>query len=233
MLSIVFKVISILIIDIVTIKIVFSIWVLLNIGLFPLAICFIFLSLIIFNFVIAFSSTIIEKFGMSLFITLASSSAIYYFFTMIFTGINYIVITPKMYFVLMMVVTLLFLLINAGFLVVKNKNNNEKEYMNNIKLLMMSTIDSLQKNKDFLNENDYVNLKSSIEKTFERLNSSTPFGRISDVNVINKEHEIIRKIKEVNLLFSNKLDKNTTKDANEIVETIYYLVCYREKLIIK
>ncbi|WP_326908454.1 hypothetical protein [Sedimentibacter sp. MB31-C6] len=232
MLSWIFKGFSLLIIDVVTIKIVFSIWAILNISVFPMAICFIFLSLIILNIVIALSSRIIETYGMSLFITTLSSSVIYYLFSMVFTGIVYITITSKWYFIVMMLVTLFFFLLNVGYLNIRN-NNKEKEYMTDIKLLMIHTNKSLEQNKDIIEENEYNNLKNSIERTFERINSSTPFGRISEINTIKKENEIIYNIEEVNSLLT---DSSNVKDFNSIkkmFDNIYNMVYEREKLIIK
>ena len=227
----IFKVISLLIIDIVTIKIAFSKLVFLNIWMFPLAISFIFLSLIILNFSIALSNKIIKLFGMSIFITVISSSVIYYLFTMIFTIITYISISTKWYFISMMLVTLFFVLINSGLIFIRNNKTNTKEYMSEIKLIMMNTTDVLRSKKNLMDADEYNNLKKLIDKAFERISSCTPFGINTTTSVIYKEHEVINKLKEANTLFEdNEID---LKKVAELFDDIYHMVCDREKLLIK
>lgn len=233
MISNTFKLISLFILDVVTIKMVFSVWAIINIAVFPLAICFVFFSLIMLNMVVILSRKIIKDFGTSLFISAVSSSVFYYLFALIFTGITYMTITPKWYFIFMMLASLLFILVNSGFMIKRNKRAEEKEYMTDVKILMMNTKDILRVNKDNIEAKVFTDLNSSIDRAYDRLNSSTPFGRTSCLKVNENEHEIIRKIENANKMLTEISEEIDIRTAIKMFDDIYYMVCNREKLIVK
>lgn len=233
MISYVFKGLSLIIIDIITMMLVFSVWAIVNIPVFPMAISFIFLSLITLNAVIALSSRIIDEFGMSVFITAISSCVVYYIFIMIFTGITYIAISPKWYIICMLLASLFFIAINSGFIIANNSNNKEKEIMLDIKLIMLNATNALSTCRNLVEEKEYVNLKVSIDRAFERINSSTPFGRTNLSEVIFKEKQIADRITEANILLSDNDNKIDTASIISIFDDVYNLTTNREKLLIK
>jgi hypothetical protein len=183
--------------------------------------------------VVVLSRKIIIEFGMSLFIIAVSSSAFYYLFVLIFTGITYLTITPKWYFIIMMLVSLFFILINSGFMIKRNKRTEEKEYIIDVKILMMNTKDILRLNKDNIEAKAFADLNSSIDRAYNRLNSSTPFGRISGLKVSESEHEIIIKIENANDMLNGISDGTDIKSIIKMFDNIYHMVCNREKFIVK
>lgn len=231
--SIILKVFALGIIDIITLFLFLSVWVIINIPVFPWALIFVLLSALILNIVVLSSKKIKENYGTSIFIIAVFSSVLYYIFIIAFTGFSYAVISPKWYIIISLIATLVLIGINSGFAITKANNYYEKDAMHNVKIIMMNTESALLDKKNLMNIDSFKLLKSSVDKAFERIDSCSPFGRYSYTAVLELENQIIQSMVKAKNLIS-ELDE--TKDIEEICvifENIYKKVLNREKLLIK
>lgn len=115
------KVISILLFDAITLLVVVSVWAIVNIPLFPLALISILFSLFILNLIVLFSGRAIQLFGIGSFVSTLIVSVLYYIFIMAFTWVSYAFIQPKWYLIAVLIATLSNFSIITGLYVAGSK----------------------------------------------------------------------------------------------------------------
>jgi len=239
-----FKGISLFILDIVTFLLVFSVWALINIRVFPLAFFAILFSLIMVNVVIIASKYFIKIFGVGVYASILTNTIIYYMFVMLFTGITYIEISSKWYMISFLFATLIYITIVFGLYVSgmnKNKDMQRQEIENNkvldITMKLMNINESIIKSSELVEKSYYTEIIKSFSDMEERLKSSTPFGRITKPIVQNVENKIISKLSDINdeaiLLKTLEENQKVCKSIIEALNDVKSLIINREKLIIQ
>lgn len=240
----VIKMILLLLFDTICLLMVFSVWVIINIPLFPLAFGSIIFSLIALNLIILLSESAIQLFGLASYISMLIVTVLYYALIFIFTWATYISISPKWYLIATLTATLVYFSITAGLYISGSKkgadSSNQKlqgDRALGVKVLLMnikSELLSLQNVIDKLNYNAIMAIFNEME---ERVLASTPFGRKSEPAIDNLERQINYNLStirnELNLLKNlNKDTIDTSELENHMVE-VKNLVYSREKIIIK
>lgn len=237
------KGISLLILDLITIIIVFSVWILVNISVFPLAFLAIFTALAMLNLVVVASGIGVQKLGIGVYDSVLLSTFLYYLATMIFTGLTYIWISPKWYLVLFLITSLIYV-VTLSALYVAGMNNshdrmrqeNEKERTLDLNLQLMYVNDNLMESKNFVDSSYYDEMVAAYADLVERIKASTPFGRILKPIVQDVENKIIDRLIGINekVILLRKTDDSQDKQRiNESFMEIKSLVINREKLIIQ
>lgn len=242
--TLLFKGISLLILDIVTFMIVFSAWALVNIRLFPWAFVAILFSLITVNLAIIYSEYGVKRFGIGAYVPALTSTILYYIFVMAFTGITYIGISSKWYIISILITTLVYIGTISGLYVSGNNNTSnmekqaiEQENVLNVTLQLMKINENIKSCNNLLEKSSYMAVMEAFIDMEERLKVSTPFGRTIKPIVLNLENQIIQKLDNVNedLILLKTLEENQTacKSVIEIISDVKSLIVNREKLIIQ
>ncbi len=238
------KGVSLLIFDMVTLMLVFSVWVLVNIPLFPWALCTILLSLIMVNISVLSSKKITELFGVGIFVSSLVSTLLYYIFVMAYTGIRYIAISPKWYIVTMLIATLIYIAIIAGLYISginKNKDlvkqETEQSKVLNINIQLMEINENIKSGCDFLGKESYNAIIEAFNDMHERLKASTPFGRTTKPIAVNLENQIALKLNVIgdNVISLKSPNDNqaTCKLIIDSLNDVKSLIINREKLLLQ
>jgi len=238
------KLISIVILDIITFILVFSIWAIVNISLFPLALGAILFVLVLVNLMVLYSKGIIGVLGIGSYASMISITILYYVIVMIYTGLVYAVSTNKGYAITDLVITLFYLVVIAGLYISGSNHkldstsqDSEKEKTMNVNLQFMNIYDTIKNSSDFIEVGKHNEIMNNFELAKERFSTSSPFGRISKSTVIDIETHIMLKLSQLNdniLLLSDLNNTENTYEniVNKICE-INTLIKNREKLIIQ
>lgn len=235
-----FKIIGLLILDILTMLIVFNVWKLNDYDVSNVALLFIFIALFLINACILLTSYISRWLGLPATSSLIYSSVIFYLATMAFTALNYDRITPTWYSIIALIMLLVYVAVVAGLYFSGTKKSedivkqeNEKSQTADIKILMLSTRDTLKRLKGIaaVADADVDLLGKAVEKAFERIDFGTPFGRIGKDIIIKQEKLIAGKIEEANSLLANSEQSIDVAAVISIFDEIYNLAVNKEKLI--
>jgi len=238
------KLISIVILDIITFILVFSIWAIVNISLFPLALGAILFVLVLVNLMVLYSKGIIGVLGIGSYASMISITILYYVIVMIYTGLVYAVSTNKGYAITDLVITLFYLVVIAGLYISganhkldSTSQDSEKEKTMNVNLQLMNIYDTIKKSSDFIEVEKYNEIMNNFELAKERFSTSSPFGRISKSTVIDIETHIMLKLSQLNdnilLLSDLNNTENTYGNILNKISEINALIKNREKLIIQ
>lgn len=240
----VLKAISLLLFDTICLLIVFSVWVIVNIPLFPLALCSILFSLLTLNLVIVFSKSAVRLFGIGIFISALIVTVFYYGFIMTFTWATYILISPKWYLIAILTATLSYLLIITGLYIAGSKKgadcaNQEVQSSKgkNNKTLLMNIRNELGRLQNIVEKQSYNSTLATLNEMEERLMASTPFGRNTEPVIDTLEQQIYFNLSSIiDELTLMKNANGSTIDfleiKNQMVE-VKNQIYNREKLIIK
>ena len=200
----VFKILAVLLIDAITLLLVFSFWTLLNLAVFPAALSAVLLSLICLNFVVLASSSLRSSFGVAILTAVIITTAVYYLAVMVFTGVTYLFIRPKTYLIYYLILTLVYVGVNAGLFVSGHNNQRdvhrqatEKAMTLDINTLMLT----LKRNLVQLTASGHDDTKAvmtAFAELEERMGASTPFGRSPKPPVINMETQVFAKLNAIN-----------------------------------
>ena len=235
---------SLAILDIVTFMLVFSVWALVNIPLFPWAFCSILFSLVLVNILVLVSSKSIDLFGVGVYASAAISTFLYYIFVMVFTAVTYIGISPKSYLITIFIVTLVYIAIVSGLYIAGlNKNQDvikqerEQAKVLDVTLQLMNINENLKSCSDFVEQESYIAMIEVFNDMNERFKASTPFGRITKPIVQNIENQIITTLFSLNddVTLLNKTNENqkACESIIRVLTDIKALIKNREKLIIQ
>ncbi|MBC3805337.1 hypothetical protein GH808_13015 [Acetobacterium fimetarium] len=237
--SILLKGIALLILDMITCMLVFSVWALINISLFPWSFTAILVSLALVNIVVLISGKCIELFGTAMTASLLMSTVLYYLFVMIFTGLNYITISPKWYIVIFLITTLVYAFIVLGLYssgVNKSKDmikhGIEQGKVQNVKLQLIEIKKNIMSTINFMTKENHAKMVEAFDSMNERLNASTPFGRTNKTVILDYEDQIHAKLTSINedILLLNASNDETGKSITEALMDVKALIIYREKL---
>lgn len=238
------KIISLLILDIITFLLFFSVWALSNISLFPWALISTIFSLIMVNIAVLATKEGIIVFGREVYTSVLISTVFYYVFVMVFTGMTYIAISPKWYVIIILIATLIYIAIVSGLRIsgiIKNKDMEKQELEHtkvlDINLQLMNIEENIKKAYDFVEKVSYNEIIEAFNDMNERLKLSTPFGRVTKPAVLNLENQIILKLCAINddiaLLKTTNDNKKSYIVITEVFTNIKVLIMNREKLIIQ
>ena len=179
----IFRGIALLIVNIVTLILMFSLWGINHTPLFPWALLAIIFSLSIINIATLTSNKIINKFGIGAYTALTTSSIIYYIFIMVFTGFTYYDITTLWYIIIILVATLFYVSTISGLYVSsfnKNKDMADHELENqrvmNLNLQIITIHEKINSLKKYVDQDSYLIMIESFNDMNERLKASTPFA---------------------------------------------------------
>jgi len=240
----VFKGISLLILDVVTILLVFSVWALLNISLFPWAFGAILITLILLNIVFISSKNLMEKFGIGSYTSVLICTIVYYLITMFFTGTSYLSISIKSYIIIFLILTFFYVGAAAGLYFAGlrkredvDKQKDEQLKVSDLNLRIFSIEESLVQTKDIFDKIKYEELFKLFNDMNERLKSSTPFGRTTKSVAVNFENRIIAELnqinKEVDSLKSSENHDENYKTIIGLISELKTLIINREKSIVQ
>lgn len=238
------KGLSLLILDVVTFMLVFSVWALVNIKLFPWAFCAILFSLILVNVLVLATRKCIQLFGVGVYASALISTSLYYVFVMIFTGAAYLWISPKWYIISTLIVTLVYIAIAAGLYIAGIKKSEdiikqkaEQVKVMDINLQLMTINENIKNCRDSVEQVSYFAMNEAFNDMNERLKSSTPFGRITKPVVLNMEDQIISTLFKLNddVVSLNNTNDNeiTCRSITRALTDVKSLIVNREKLIIQ
>lgn len=240
----VLKVTALLLFDTICILIVFSVWAIVNIPLFPLAFSSIVFSLIVLNVIILLSNGAIQLFGIASYISALIVTILYYGFIMTFTWATYIFISPKWYLISILTATLIYFSI-AACLYFSGSNKSAELYNQkvqsdrvlDVKVLLMNVKSELFGLHNIVDKSSYNAILAMFNQMEERLLSSTPFGRNSESAIDNLERQINYNLSTIrNELTLLKNANKETIDTSELKKHMFEvenLICNREKIIIK
>jgi len=238
------KGISLAILDVVTLMLVFSVWALVNISLFPWALITILFSIFIVNIMVLVSDKCIRLFGIGVYTSALISTFLYYLFVMVFTGLTYFTISSKWYMIFTLIGLLLYVAVISGLYISGInkkqdivKNEIERDKVLDLKIQLMTLNESINKCCDFIEKADYSEMIKSFNQLNERAESSTPFGRIDKPVVEKFETQIKLELSEINekicLLKSDEENKDSCKNIVEALNNVKAKIINREKLILQ
>lgn len=239
----VLKLVSVGIVDIVTFLLVFSVWALFNLSVFPWVLIAITFALMVVNLIILFSENGIKVYGVGAYASMLATSIMYYLFVMIYTGFVYLVISPRSYVITFLIVTLAYVVIMAGLYSsgINHSNdmirqNSEKVRVIDINVQLMNIEEGIISCSKNIEKDKQDALVSVFEAMKERLLASTPFGRISKPNVLDLEDKLTSKffaLNETVQLLSSVSDKQDIYESViQSISEIKTLVVNREKMIL-
>lgn len=144
----------------------------------------------------------------------------------------------------MLLATLFYILIMYGLYysgINKSKNHeqHEQEQLKRQEITMQLTAinENLYSNKSFMEQSNYLEIMEQFVSMKERLEASTPFGRIPKMIVVNIENQITSKLFKINeyvvSLASINEKQAICKTIAELLIEVRLLVINREKLIIQ
>jgi hypothetical protein len=237
------KAICLIIVDIITLMLFLTVWVLFNYLIFPFAFSNIVITLIILNIVILASGILSKRLSLPTSASIIMITIIFYLTITIFTALTYLTITPKWYFIDTSVVYLIYFAIIGGLyfsgLNAKTRNerqNIEKASVFNAFAIVLSIGDSISKLSGNIPDGWYNTINSSYISMTERLNASTPFGRSSKQSSINIENQITSKLAAVHTnIVELPQALNISSASSEIIkcfEDISNLIKNKEKLML-
>lgn len=238
------KVISILLFDAITLLVVVSVWAIVNIPLFPLALISILFSLFILNLIVLFSGRAIQLFGIGSFVSTLIVSVLYYIFIMAFTWVSYAFIQPKWYLIAVLIATLSNFSIITGLYVAGSKKSedltNQKiqsDITTNTKIQLLNIKNELLYFQNIIGESSCNSALTTYAEMEERFMSSTPFGRKNEPMIIGLEQQISHSLKtiadELALLKNLNSDAIDLWEIKERMAEVKNQILNREKLIVK
>lgn len=239
-----FKLILVIIIDVITVLLVFSIWALINLPLFPVALCVIFISMLIFNAGLLLPSETIQRWGVASYSSLLVATILYYITTIAFTGIVYSTITTRWYLIFSLLFLLVYIFIIAG-LYISGLNNREdiirqateKKKMLDANMQLMKINDSIRGCRGIIESDKYGTITGEFDLLKERFLASTPFGRVAKPVIIELEAKMLDQLIILNdtilLLKAEKEQKKALEDTLRLISDVKAMVINREKLMIQ
>ncbi len=238
------KLIMVIIIDIITVLLVFSIWALMNLPLFPVAICAIFLSMILLDAVLLLPSEFAHKLGVASYSSLLVSTIIYYTATMILTGIVYNTITTRWYLILSLSFVLVYIFVITGLYISGlnhsediNRQDTEKKRMLDANLQLMKINDNIRGCNGMITVQQYDLITGEFDLLKERLLASTPFGRVTKPVILDMEVELLDQLNLLNdtilLLRIEKEQKKALENTLRLISDVKSITINREKLIVQ
>lgn len=244
-LSLVLKGIALLIVDIVSMLFVFSIWTLINLPLFPWSIAAVVTALALLNAVILLSSFIQKEFGVAVASAFIVLTTLYYLFVMIYTGIVYPFVSVRWYLIVTLLALGVFVIAATALLLLGRQKkeddtnqNAEKSNTLNVTVLLLNIGGGIEGCRNILSNEDFLLLMTSYNTLKERLDASTPFGRVNRPVVTTIENQIISKLSEISRALT-ELRYQTEKQHISVTsiitsfEIVKGFVQNKEKLIVQ
>ena len=205
----VFKVLSVLIIDVVTFLLIFPFWMLLNWAVFPAALTAILLALLCLDVVVLTSSQMRAAFGVPVFASVTITTVLYYLAVMVFTGVTYLFIQPKNYLIISLLLTLVYIAVLAGLFISGTnsrrdgmRRDGERSMTRNVNMLLLALKRTLAE-ATAGNPEGRRAVMAAFGELEERLQASTPFGRSVKPAVTNMETQIVEKLNTIGTSASN------------------------------
>lgn len=225
-----------LIIDLVTMIMIFPIWLLTDASLFPYAFASIMIALVFLNMTLIGSKKIIETYSIATFYAIASVSLIYYGATMIFTGLSHTDMSAAWYTVYSLVFLALYIGVVAGLrksgtshmAMVSNQDNQAHKT-----LVMKTTFIEIKEAMETLSSAStpeaYDEMVKAYKETKERLEASTPFGRSQKLHIGEFENKVEAMIMA---LKTDLCSADGSKDVSEVMgQATKALKAIKEKII--
>ena len=233
----VLKAISLLLLDTITGFLIFVIWEMNGFPIFPTAISFILVPLLLVNFVILCYSNLEESISSPSAISTLITTIVFYLFTMVYTGNTYKNVEQKWYLLTMFIALFVYIAIIACvYFAGKNRagldlsQQSEKDSVLDIKMVMMQTTNLLN-NANFTAENKTI-VKNAVDRTFERINSGTPFGRSQRPAIVNLEVSIFNKLTEANQVLAGNAEEINYQELADSFGNVCDMVKDKEKMMV-
>ena len=205
----VFKVLSVLIIDVVTFLLIFPFWTLLNWAVFPAALTAILLALLCLDVVVLTASQMRAAFGVPVFASVTITTVLYYLAVMVFTGVTYVFIRPKSYLIISLLLTLVYIAVLAGLFISGTnsrrdgmRRDTERAMTHDVNMLLLALKRTLSEATGGSLEGSRA-VMAAFGELEERLQASTPFGRSAKPAVIQMETQIVAKLNSIGTSASN------------------------------
>ena len=238
------KIVALIIVDLITLLLFFSIWAIFNLSLFPWALLGVFAPLILINLWIMGSEKLLPSFGVANYASILIATLAYYFAMLVFTGFNYLFITVRGYLIWHLIITLAYVSVVIGLYLsgVQKRNDmesqaHEKDQVLNMKLQVMQMQNQLALLQSSLNRLDFQRIESAFLQMQERLNASTPFGRNTQSIMVQQEQLISNQMGQVESMMKqlSSLDAgtHTVEEVVQSLEGLRNAIVNREKLMIQ
>ena len=239
--SMILKMLGLLILDIITVLLVFSVWSLIDLPIFLLSIIAIFFSLILLNAAILSYDRAIERFGVGATVSCVATIIFYYLFVMVFTRFAYLTITPKWYTIIILVASLILLMIIAGLYFSgmnkafdTYKQKMEQKKVLDITLQNINIEQCIKGYKGRIEGSAYQSLVKAFDDMYERIKASTPFGRSTREIVIQMEEQISEKLSKIyedlDLIKDTEGSTELAASVSKSMSDVKNLVINREKM---
>lgn len=216
--------------DIITLTLFTNIWTIFNLKILPLAIVAILIPLALLHLIALRSDEFLERFGVASYATLGITTFGYYLAILIYTGITYLFTSRITYIIMTSGIALVYfgivyVSVLAGSKHIKQLEDQQFEAheTRELKTVLLNIKGQLRSMDD---TSDWV---ASYEKLSERVEASTPFGRIQNTTILEQEDLIFDKLTRI----SNASKYKETMDYSEAMDEVTQLVKTREKLIVK
>ena len=203
------KGIALILLDAITMLVMFSVWSIVNISLFPWALIAILISLVLVNGLVILSSDVIKWLGVPTFASMAILTALLYIVTLIYTGIVYALASPREYVITILIFALIYIGAMIGLYMSGLAHSSdmvrmasEKERTESLNLLLTEIKKVIGRLNLYFENDRYNKVLNSFDAVRERVQASTPFGRIMNPIVIEMEETLNAKL--INLQEGNR-----------------------------
>jgi hypothetical protein len=238
------KGILLILIDTVTILVMFSFWPIVNISLFPWALIAILISLVLVNGLVLLSSNVIKWLGLPTLASMAILTGLLYIVTLIYTRVVYAFASPREYVITILIFALIYIgsmigLYMSGLAHFADlaRMASEKEKVASLNLLLTEIKNVMGRINLYFENEEYNKVVNTFDAVRERVQASTPFGRIIDPAVIEMEERLNAKLQglqeEIEGLSSDSDLQKALDSMMRDLSEITILIRNREKLIIQ
>ena len=234
------KAAALLVYDIVICLLFFSVWTILNLPLLPWAILAVFGSLVLLNGAVLLSGLMNQSCGLPFTASAMIATIIYNLVIVGFTWINYLAITPKWYVFLTLVFFLVYLAVMTGlYLSARSKQGEisgqaaEKQSAVNLSLLLLSIESNLQSQQIQLAPGLLQPASEAFNRLRERIQASTPFGRVTRPEVVNLENYILTELGQINAWIQSVNAPEGVTGLAASFNRVHDVVVKKEKMIVQ
>ncbi|HBP38736.1 MAG TPA: hypothetical protein DD640_08355 [Clostridiales bacterium] len=200
-----FKIIGLLIVDTIVCLLFFTVWTLINLPLLPWALVAVFFTLLILHVAILLSGIIAQKYGTAISVAVVILTLLLNVSVLVLTGTTYLFIRPKYYVLFVLLIYLFYIILMAGFYMAGAKKEtdlteqaSEKQASGNLLSLILTTDSNLKLLNGRIAADSYAPVGRAWNSLRERLQASTPFGRVNRTDISNVEQHIFSELEKIN-----------------------------------
>lgn len=234
------KAAALLVYDVIICLLFFSVWTILNLPLLPWAILAVFGSLVLLNGAVLLSGLMNKSLGLPFTASVMIATILYSLVIVGFTWLNYPIIKPKWYVILTLVFFLIYLAVMTGlYMSARSKRGEitgqetEKQSSGNLSLLLLSIDSNLQNQQNQLAPGLLQPASQAFSRLRERMQASTPFGRVTRPEIASLENYILTELGQINAWIQTINAPEGVTGLAASFNRIYDVVVKKEKMIVQ